>query len=134
MSEFENVPAATLVDAVEKFVARSNDAELASSLQGGLASMPMDSVHALVSSIFEAFRDRGESSEDAAEGAHASLDALAAGDPAAVAALVGYARENAGLLKDALVMLAERHGAYLHMLPSVLVRPIAQQLAAAPHP
>ncbi|HTU71245.1 MAG TPA: hypothetical protein VMF11_13120 [Candidatus Baltobacteraceae bacterium] len=123
-----NVPAQTLVDAVEKRVARMDDAALADVLHGGLPSMPHGAVAALVASIFDAFRDRGESSEDAAEGANASLDRLVGAEPPAVAALVDYARGNAGLLKEALTHYAEEHAAQLSGLPAPLVAGIADSL------
>lgn len=128
MPPFGNVPAQTLVDAVEKHVARMDDAALADVLRGGVSAMPQDAVHALVASIFDAFRDRGESSEDAAEGSNAPLDRLEAGDARAVAALVDYARVNPGLLKKALTLYAEEHAAHLGALPAPLVDGIAGAL------
>jgi hypothetical protein len=128
MPPFGNVPAQTLVDAVEKHVARMDDATLADVLSGGVPSMPQDARSALVASIFDAFRDRGESSEDAAEGANASLDRLERADAQAVAALVGYARDNPGLLKEALTHYAEAHAKQLEGLPAPLVDGIAGTL------
>lgn len=63
----------------------------------------------LVEAIFDAFRHRGESSEDAAEGAGAALEDLTRGDESAVRALIDYAKKNAGLLKEAAILLIERH-------------------------
>src|ERR1700722_13485478 len=100
MSHFGNVPVEALADALEKHVAKMDEAELASLLLGALDAMPNDAVHALVASIFDAFRDRGESSEDAAEGANAPLPALLEGDRAAAASLIAYARENTAVLKE----------------------------------
>jgi hypothetical protein len=128
MSEFENVPAVALADAARKLVARMNDADVASSLQTGLVSMPDDALRALVDSIFQAFRDRGESSEDAAEGAQASLAALIAGEQAATRLLLTYASENSGLLKDAFVLFVERHRELLHALPGALGDGVAEIL------
>jgi NAD(P)H-dependent FMN reductase len=128
MPPFGNVPAQTLVDAVEKHVARMDDAALADVLYGGVPAMPQDARYALVASIFDAFRDRGESSEDAAEGANASLDRLEGADAQAVAALVEYARANPGLLKEALTHYAEEHATQLEGLPAPLVDGIAGTL------
>jgi hypothetical protein len=128
MPPFGNVPAQTLVDAVEKHVARMDDAALADVLRSGVSTMPQDAVHALVASIFDAFRDRGESSEDAAEGSNAPLDRLEAGDVRAVSALVDYARANPGLLKEALTHYAEEHASQLGALPAPLVDGIAGAL------
>jgi hypothetical protein len=105
-----------------------DDAALAGVLRDGLASMPGDARSALVASIFAAFRDRGESSEDAAEGAGTALDPLERGDAQAVAALLDYARDNAGLLKEALAFYAEDHAAHINVLPSPLVDGIVRAL------
>jgi NAD(P)H-dependent FMN reductase len=129
MPPFGNVPAQTLVDAVEKHVARMDDAALADVFRNGVPSMPHDARSALVASIFDAFRDRGESSEDAAEGANASLDRLEGADAQAVLALVEYARANPGLLKEALTHYAEEHVTQLGGLPAPLVDGIAGTLS-----
>jgi NAD(P)H-dependent FMN reductase len=128
MPPFGNVPVQTLVDAVEKHVARMEDAALADVLRNGVLTMSHDARSALVASIFDAFRDRGESSEDAAEGANASLERLEAADAQAVAALVEYAHTNPGLLKEALTHYAEEHASQLGALPAPLVDGIAGTL------
>lgn len=128
MSQFGNVPAQALVDAVDKHVAKMDDAELASLLRGGLSAMPSDALDALVHSMFDAFRDRGESSEDAAEGANAPLGALEAGNRDAVGALIGYASENAGLLKETMTLFAEQHTSMLPALPRALLDGISGRL------
>jgi hypothetical protein len=128
MPPFGNVPVQTLVDAVEKHVARMDDAALADVLRGGVSSMPRNGLHALVASIFDAFRDRGESSEDAAEGANAALDRLEGADVHAVAALIDYAQVNPGLLKEAMTHYAEEHPSELGGLPAPLVDGITDAL------
>jgi hypothetical protein len=128
MSQFGNVPAETIVDAVEKHVAKMDEGELASLLEDAVVTMPGAARAALVSSIFDAFRDRGESSEDAAEGANASLADLESGDGRAVAALLNYARENTGVLKEAMTLFAEEHTAEIDALPRSFVDAIAQRL------
>jgi hypothetical protein len=128
MPPFGNVPAQTLVDAVEKHVARMDDAVLGTVLRDGLSTMSGEGRGALVASIFDAFRDRGESSEDAAEGAGTSLDLLERGDPRATAALIEYANGNTGLLKEALTLYAQEHASRLNDLPSSLLDGIAQAL------
>jgi hypothetical protein len=128
MSRFGNVPADALVGAVEKHVATLEDDDLAALLRGGLQSMPSSAVNALVQSILDAFRERGESSEDAAEGAEAPLASIEAHDPAAVGALIAYARANAGLLEDALARFAQDHRDQLAYLPAALVDGIAAAL------
>lgn len=128
MSHFGNVPAETLVDAVEKHVAKMDDADLASLLQHGVTSMPVAARSALVASIFDAFRERGESSEDAAEGSNASLRALHDGDETALDALLGYAKDNTGVLKEAMTIFAQEHAAQLSALPRSLTDEIAKRL------
>lgn len=128
MSQFGSVPAQSLADAVEKHVAKMDEAELASLLSTCLANMPGDARVAFVESVFDAFRDRGESSEDAAEGAATSLERIRDGDAGALRALVAYARENTGLLKEALSLFAEHHGAHVDALPRALVDGIAERL------
>lgn len=128
MSHFANVPVEALVDALEKHVAKMKEAELAELLAGAVATMPDGGVRALVSSVFDAFRDRGESSEDAAEGANAPLQSLETGDRTAAAALVRYAQENHGLLKEALEFFAQHHADQVHVLPKSLVDGITQRL------
>ena len=128
MSPFGNIPVQALVDAVEKHVGSLDDDELAALLQGGLMTMPAPTIAALVQSIFDAFRDRGESSEDAAEGAETPLADIERRDPAAVGSLVQYAHGNAGLLEDALMRLAESHADELAGLPPALVAGITGSL------
>jgi hypothetical protein len=128
MSHFGNVPVEALADALEKHVAKMDEADLASLLLGALEAMPSDAVHALVASIFDAFRDRGESSEDAAEGANAPLPALLEGDRTAAAALVTYARENTAVLKESMALFAAEHRDQLHALPQPLIDGITQRL------
>jgi len=55
---------------------------------------------ALVESIFAAFRERGEASDDVAEGAETSLELLRSGDPGALDALLAYAAQSPGLLRE----------------------------------
>jgi hypothetical protein len=128
MSHFGNVPVEALADAVEKHVAKMDEAELAALLLGGLDRMPSDALSALVASIFDAFRDRGESSEDAAEGANTSLHALESGDRAASAGLIRYASENTALLKESMALFAQDHRDQLHALPQPLIDGISARL------
>lgn len=128
MSQFGNVPAESIVDAVEKHVAKMDEGELASLLGGAVVAMPDAARAALVSSIFDAFRDRGESSEDAAEGANTSLADLESGDGRAVGALLNYARENTGVLKEAMTFFAEEHAEQIDALPRAFVDAVAQRL------
>lgn len=128
MSHFGNVPAHALVDAVEKHVAKMDEAKLALLLRDGVDAMPSAASSALVSAIFDAFRDRGESSDDIAEGARMQLERIESGDRDAVRALVEYAGENTALLKEALTLFAQEHAAQLSALPQPLLDGISGRL------
>ena len=104
-----NVPADVLAGAVEKLLARMDESDLAAFYDRELATMPADDYPAFVEAVFAAFRERGESSEDAAEGAGTTLDAIARREGGAVSALLRYALGNTDLIKEATVLfIAER--------------------------
>ncbi|MEO9171126.1 MAG: hypothetical protein ABI282_10525 [Candidatus Baltobacteraceae bacterium] len=128
MSLFGNVPAQTLVDAVEKHVAKMDEAKLALLVQDGVGTMPLAALRALVASIFDAFRERGESSDDVAEGSHAQLERIEDGDRESIRALVAYASENTALLKEALIVFAQEHGPHVAELPKALTDAISERL------
>ncbi|HVA26854.1 MAG TPA: hypothetical protein VNF68_01655 [Candidatus Baltobacteraceae bacterium] len=128
MFHFGNVPVEALADAVEKHVAKMDEADLAALLLGALERMPQDAASALVASIFDAFRDRGESSEDAAEGADTSLQALEGGDRSAAAALIRYASENTAVLKESMARFVRDHRDRIRDLPQPLLDGISQRL------
>src|SRR5271170_3962634 len=96
LSHFGNVPAGVLVGTIEKLVSKMDEAELAAAFRSDLPSMPPDAAAAFVEAMFDAFRDRGESSEDAVEGAGTTLDAVEKHEPGAVAKLLDYAHTNPG--------------------------------------
>ncbi|MGR4064034.1 MAG: hypothetical protein ACLQPV_01135 [Vulcanimicrobiaceae bacterium] len=129
MPHFGNVPAETLVDTVEKLVARMDEGELVATLGRESASMPPDALRGLVEVIFHAFRERGESSEDVAEEAGATLQGIAQLEPPAVSALLAYAGANTGVVKEATALFVEHHPQYIEALPSSLRDAIAQRLA-----
>ena len=129
MSHFGNVPAHTLADAVEKHVARMSEADLASILRDGAETMPLGALHALVASILDAFRDRGESSDDVAEGSRTQLERIEAGDRSSIRELISYASENTALLKEAVTIFAQENGAYVSALPQKLVDGISGRLS-----
>lgn len=129
MSLFANVPADVLAGAVEKLVAKMDEAELAGVFERDLGAMSIPAREAFVEAIFDAFRDRGESSEDAAEGAGTSLGAIHGHEGAALAALLRYARDNSGLLKEATTLFAEEHPDLIASLPGALLDAIAERLA-----
>ena len=105
---------------LEKHVAKMEDARIAVLLRDGIDDMPAHARTALAASIFDAFRDRGESSDDAAEGANVALEQIELGEGQAVAALVTYASENTGLLKEALALFEDEHAAHIDALPAAL--------------
>jgi hypothetical protein len=130
---FGNVPPEMLAGAVEKLLAKMDETDLAAFYTRELSSMPPDVVHAFVEALFEVFRDRGESSEDAAEGAGTTLDAIARREGAAVDALVAYARASPDLLKEATARFVEQRPDLIATLPSALRDALAERLTRSTH-
>jgi ABC-type transporter Mla subunit MlaD len=128
MSHLDNVPADLLVGTVEKLVAKMDEGDLAAVYERDLASMPPEPFAAFIEAIFDAFRGRGESSEDAMEAAGTTHDRVNAQEPEAVAAFVHYARENSGLLKEATTTFVEERPDFVSALPQTLRDAIAQRL------
>lgn len=131
MSLLGNVPADVLVGTVEKLVAKMDERDLATAYARELPVMPADAFGAFVEATFDAFRDRGESSEDAAEGAGTTLEGIARRDDGAVNALVEYARSNAGLLKEATTLFVEHRPDLVATLPPEVYGAVAERLSAA---
>jgi len=115
---FGNLPADMLAGAVEKLLAKMDEADLAAFYEHRVAAMPSDVFHAFVEAIFTAFRERGESSEDAAEASGTTLDSIARRESGAFEALVAYARTNADLLKESAALFVERRPDLVDTLPS----------------
>ena len=128
MSHFGNVPADVLVGTVEKLVSKMDEADLATAFSHDLSTMPPKAANAFVEAMLDAFRDRGESSEDAAEGAGTTIASIQAREAAGLSAFVNYARENPGLLKEATTIFVERHPDLVDALPAVLRSAIAERL------
>ena len=124
LSHFGNVPADVLVGTIEKLVAKMDETELASAFRNDLPAMPPDA-----SVAFVEFRDRGESSEDAVEGAGTTLDGITQRESGALSKLVEYARTNPGVLKEATILFAEEHPEFVDALPALLRTAIAERLA-----
>ncbi len=129
MSHFGNVPADVLVGTVEKLVAKMDESDLASAFERDLPAMPPEAFAAFIEAAFDAFRDRGESSEDAVEEAGTTLAAVGAREPAALAAFVAYARSNQGVLKEATALFVEHHPGFAGALPATLRDAISERLA-----
>jgi hypothetical protein len=125
---FGNVPGDLLAGAVEKLLARMDETDLATFYTRELSTMPPDVVRTFIEALFDAFRDRGESSEDAAEEAGTTLDAISSHDRTAITALLAYARTNPGLLKESTEIFVERRPDLVEMLPAVLRDGIAERL------
>jgi hypothetical protein len=128
MSHFGNVPADILVGTVEKLVSKMDDADLAAAFSHNLSTMPPDAASAFVEAMLEAFRDRGESSEDVAEGAGTTVSSIQKREATGLSAFVDYARANPGLLKEATTIFVERHPDLTGELPAVLRSAIAERL------
>ncbi|HTX59596.1 MAG TPA: hypothetical protein VMH02_07920 [Verrucomicrobiae bacterium] len=131
MSVFGDYSADVLAGTVEKLVAKMDEGELAAQFGRDLPAMPGPAFDAFVEAAFDAFRDRGESSEDVVEGAGTSLAALGERKPEAVAAMLAYASANAGVLKEAIALFVEEHPDFVSELPTALRSAIAERLAQA---
>lgn len=132
MPSFDNFGAADVLDAAEKFVGKMDEGELGVALAQSERAMPSPVREALVESIFDAFRQRGESSEDVAEGAGTTVDAIASNGTGGMDALLRYARTNAGVLREATTLFIENNPAYVEHLSPVLTEGIARRLQREP--
>lgn len=128
MSVFGNFASAQVVEAAEKFISKMDEGELASAIERSEQTMSEQGRTLLVEAIFDAFRQRGESSEDAAEGAGTTLEAIQRYESDAVQKLLSYARANPGLLKEAAVGLIEREPAVLSQFSPEITGGIAKRL------
>jgi hypothetical protein len=128
MSVFGNYASGEVIDAAEKFISKMDEHELASAIEQSERAMSADARALLVEAVFDAFRQRGESSEDAAEGAGTTLDAISHSDGEDVQKLLAYARANAGLLKEAAIGLVERDPAILEQLSPQISGGVAARL------
>jgi hypothetical protein len=125
---FGNVPADMLAGAVEKLLAKMDETDLAAFYQRELATMPPNVVTAFCEAVFAAFRERGESSEDAAEGAGTTLDAIAGREPGAIPALLQYALASPDLLKEATTVFVAQRPDSIDALPAVVRNALAERL------
>jgi ABC-type transporter Mla subunit MlaD len=131
VSQLGSVPADVLVAAVEKLVAKLDERDLFGVYERGLPAMSPDAFRAFTEAMFEAFRERGESSEDVAEGAGTTIERIAARDREAVDALVRYAHANSGVLKETTTLFVEHRPELVMALPATLYGAIEQRLSAA---
>ncbi len=128
MSVFGNFASDEVIDAAEKVISKMDEAALASAIERSEQTMSPQGRGLLVEAIFSAFRQRGESSEDAAEGAGASLEAIQHHDSDAIRKLLVYARANPGLLKEATVGLIEREPDMLEELSPEIAGGVRERL------
>jgi hypothetical protein len=126
---FGNVPPDMLAGAVEKLLAKMDETDLAAFYERELSTMPSDGAHAFVEALFEAFHDRGESSEDAAEGAGTTLESIERRETGALRALLAYARGGPDLLKEATTTFVERRPDLIATLPAALRDALAERLS-----
>jgi hypothetical protein len=128
MSGFGNYASAEVIDAAEKFISKMDEAEVAVAIEQSERIMSAGGRTLLVEAIFDAFRARGESSEDAAEGAGTTLEAIGTANSQALHALMEYARANPGLLKEAAIVLIEKHPEVVDQLAPGIADGIAARL------
>jgi hypothetical protein len=128
---FGNVPADALGGALEKLLAKMDESDLAVFYERELGAMPSDAFHAFVEAVFAAFRERGESSEDAAEGAGTTLEGIARRERGAPEALIAYARANPGLLRESTALFVRRRPDFVKVLPASLREALAERLTVS---
>ncbi len=128
MSAFGDYPCEQVADAAEKFISKMDERDLAAAIEQSEQSMSPRGRTLLIDAIFHAFRQRGESSEDAAEAAGTSLESLNGSDGSATQLLLTYAKSNAGLLKEAATVLVAREPEVLQELPPSITAGIARKL------
>jgi hypothetical protein len=127
MSVFGNYASGEVVDAAEKFISKMDERDLTAAIEQSERTMSAHGRALFVEAIFDAFRQRGESSEDAAEAAGTTLDAIAR-DESAIQSLLRYAKSNPGLLKEAAIVLIEQHPQMVTQLAPAIADGIAQRL------
>lgn len=128
MPVFDGYEPPELVEAAERFVSKMNENDLHAELDVSERNFSSESRSQLAEAIFDAFRQRGESSEDAAEEAGADLCAITGGDAAALRTLITYAKNNPGLLKEAAIVLIETNPEIVEQLSPRLREGIASKL------
>ncbi|MFY9718037.1 MAG: hypothetical protein WAK16_00190 [Candidatus Cybelea sp.] len=125
---FGNVPVEVLAGAAEKLLAHMDEADLAAVYEREFSTMPSDAYAAFVEAVFEAFRERGESSDDAAEGAGRTVESITRRENGAPGALLIYARSNPDLLKEATVLFVSKRPELIAALPAAFRDALAERL------
>jgi hypothetical protein len=125
---FGNVPVDVLTGAAEKLLAHMDEADLAAVYEREFSTMPSDAYAAFVEALFEAFRERGESSDDAAEGAGRTVESITRRENGAAGALIIYARSNPDLLKEATVLFVSKRPELIAALPAAFRDALAERL------
>jgi len=128
MSHFENFGAAEVLDAADKFISKMDEGELRSAIAQSERTMAGAVRQALVESILDAFRQRGESSDDVAEGAGTTVESFDGNAGKGMDALLQYAVANPGLLREATSLFIENHQQYIEQLGPAVTDGIAARL------
>jgi len=123
--------AAAIADAADKFISKMDEDALLRALQEHVSHISDAGRISLADSMLDAFRGRGESSEDVAEACGVHIDSVRAGDAAAFTLLLRYAAENNGLVKEAVASFVETQPERLRELPAVIVDGITARLTGA---
>jgi hypothetical protein len=128
MSLFARYGADALADAAEKCTAAMGDVELGAALVDRATALDSGGRATVADAIFAAFRERGESSDDAVEGAGTTLQQIESGDARALESLVLYAQTSPGLLREAITQYEELHPDHVGELPPVLLDGMSARL------
>lgn len=107
-----------------------HEEELLAVVRQSEEAMSANARGSLMEAILNAFRERGESADDVAEGAGTTVEEMAACDKSAVRALLDYAAANAGLLKEALTEFITLRPELLTELSPALRDGITERLRA----
>jgi hypothetical protein len=130
MCAFGNATSAQVAAAAERFIAKMNEKDLLAAVRTSEETMSSNGRCSLAESILHSFRQRGESSDDVAEGAGTTVEAMAESEALALRALLDYAAGNPGLLKEALTDLIMARPELAAELAPALRDGIAERLAA----
>jgi hypothetical protein len=128
MSYFENFGAGEVLDAADKFISKMDEGELSTAIAQSERTMASAVRQALVESILDAFRQRGESSDDVAEAAGTTVDVLNENGSTGINALLRYAMMNPGLLREATSLFIEEHPNFIDQLGPVVTNGITARL------
>ncbi len=118
-------------NAASEHVNSTDPSELAGHLTQSLGNLDQGSIASLGTQLLSAFENHPASTEDgatAAENAGVSSDAVAAGEPGAVGALLNYAKNNPQVLQSAAAAFMQHNPSAIQSLAPQLLQGIMGRL------